>query len=146
MRFPLVILSLLLAALCGGLLGATLTAHRVYAPQPVTIKEDIGVDIPVVHIDGILNGTLQGSAEGMVRISAGEEMVTVDADGRFVIDDRAILVNRITVQAPPGMRFVASSKGTKYYAVDSSAGQNIVPANRVYFATAEEAEAAGFKK
>lgn len=140
------ILSLTLAAIAGGLLGAILTSYIILTPQPVTMIEDSGTDIPVVRIEGIENGALQGTAEGNVRVVAGEEIVMPDDEGRFSIEDRALLINRITVQAPPGMQFVASSKGTKYYAIDSSAGQNIVPANRVYFATAQEAEAAGYKK
>jgi hypothetical protein len=141
--FPL---SLVLATLCGALLGATVTAYRLAAPAPVIIVEDVGTDVPVVRIEGIENGALVGTVEGEVRVSAGEKLVTPGADGRFAISDRSILTNRITVQAPAGMRFVASSKGSKYYAVDSAGGQNIVPANRVYFATAQEAEAAGYRK
>ncbi len=139
-------LSLLLAVVCGAFLGATVTAYRVYRPAPVLLSADKGTDVPVVRIEGIVNGALRGTVEGDVRLSAGEDIVEVDAEGRFVIDDRAVLTNRITVQAPPGMRFVASSKGTKYYPVDSGAGQSIVPANRIYFATSAEAEAAGYRK
>lgn len=40
--------------------------------------------------------------------------------------------------------FVASSAGKKYYAADSAQGQKIKEDKRVYFATAEEAEAAGY--
>jgi small subunit ribosomal protein S1 len=40
--------------------------------------------------------------------------------------------------------FVASKAGKKYYASVSQGGQKIKEENRVYFATAEEAEAAGF--
>jgi hypothetical protein len=41
--------------------------------------------------------------------------------------------------------FFASSKGTKYYTISCSAGKTIKQANRVYFTTGEEAEAAGYK-
>ena len=40
--------------------------------------------------------------------------------------------------------FFASSKGKKYYTTDCSAGKNIKEANKVYFSTGEEAEAAGY--
>jgi hypothetical protein len=40
--------------------------------------------------------------------------------------------------------FFASSRGTKYYSVDCSAGKTIKQENRVYFATGEEAQAAGY--
>ncbi len=140
------LLTVLLSVLFGGLLGSTVTAYRAYRPAPVTIVADEGTDLPVVRIDGIANGALVGSVEGVVRLSAGGTIIPVDDEGRFAIADRSILTNRITVMAPPGMRFVASSKGTKYYPVDSAGGQNIVPQNRVYFATAEEAEAAGYRR
>ena len=53
--------------------------------------------------------------------------------------------NIVEVHVPVGMKFVASKKGTKYYAVESAGGERIVPQNRVYFATAAEAEAAGYQ-
>jgi ribosomal protein S1 len=40
--------------------------------------------------------------------------------------------------------FVASKTGKKYYAADSAAGKKITDEHRVHFATAEEAEAAGY--
>jgi len=40
--------------------------------------------------------------------------------------------------------FVASKTGKKYYSADSAAGKKIKETNRVNFATAEEAEAAGY--
>ena len=43
-----------------------------------------------------------------------------------------------------GKSFFASSKGSKYYTIGCSAGKTIKQENRVYFATGEEAEAAGY--
>lgn len=43
-------------------------------------------------------------------------------------------------------KFVASKTGKKYYAIDSAGGKKIAEANRVYFNSVEEAEAAGYKK
>ena len=43
-----------------------------------------------------------------------------------------------------GKTFFASSKGSKYYTTGCSAGKTIKQENRVYFATGEEAEAAGY--
>ena len=42
--------------------------------------------------------------------------------------------------------FVASKTGKKYYAVDSASGKKIKEENRVYFASEEEAEKAGYAK
>ena len=43
-----------------------------------------------------------------------------------------------------GKNFFASSKGSKYYSLGCSAGKTIKQENRVYFATGEEAEQAGY--
>lgn len=40
--------------------------------------------------------------------------------------------------------FFASSRGSKYYSLGCSAGKTIKQENRVYFATSEEAEKAGY--
>jgi hypothetical protein len=42
------------------------------------------------------------------------------------------------------MRFVASRRGKRYYPVSSREGERLVPENRLYFRTAEEAERAGY--
>ena len=44
-----------------------------------------------------------------------------------------------------GKNFFASSRGTKYYSIGCSAGKDIKQENRVYFATKEEAEKAGYE-
>jgi hypothetical protein len=41
--------------------------------------------------------------------------------------------------------FFASNRGSKYYSLNCSAGKTIKQENRVYFATREEAEAAGYE-
>lgn len=43
-----------------------------------------------------------------------------------------------------GKNFFASSRGSKYYPLNCSAGKTIKQENRVYFATGEEAETAGY--
>ena len=53
-----------------------------------------------------------------------------------------------TTKAPTtstnGKNFFASSKGTKYYSLGCSGGQTIKQENRIYFASASEAEGAGY--
>jgi hypothetical protein len=49
-----------------------------------------------------------------------------------------------TSESPAGKTFFASSRGSKYYTIDCSAGKNIKSENKVWFATGEEAEAAGY--
>lgn len=43
-----------------------------------------------------------------------------------------------------GKNFFASSRGTKYYSLGCSGGKTIKQENRVYFATGEEAQQAGY--
>jgi hypothetical protein len=43
-----------------------------------------------------------------------------------------------------GKSYFASSKGSKYYSIGCSAGKTIKQENRVYFATGEEAQTAGY--
>ncbi len=43
-----------------------------------------------------------------------------------------------------GKNFFASNKGTKYYSLGCSAGKSLKQENRIYFATKEEAEKAGY--
>jgi len=111
----------------------------------VVLQDDADTaDVAVVSIDGINNGALTGTAQGAVRLVAGDRIVLPDGSGAFVIDDAAILTNRVSIIVPEGMHFVASKRGKKYYPVDSANGQQIVPGNRVYFPDAGSAERAGF--
>lgn len=43
-----------------------------------------------------------------------------------------------------GKNFFASNRGSKYYTLGCSAGKTIKQKNRIYFATGEEAQAAGY--
>ncbi len=43
-----------------------------------------------------------------------------------------------------GKSFFASSRGSKYYSLDCSAGKTIKQENRVYFSASSEAEKAGY--
>jgi len=45
-----------------------------------------------------------------------------------------------------GKTFFASNRGQKYYSIGCSAGKTIKQENRIYFATAAEAEQAGYEK
>lgn len=42
-------------------------------------------------------------------------------------------------------KFIASTKGSKYYPLGCAGGQNIKQENKIYFATREEAEGAGYE-
>lgn len=102
--------------------------------------------MPVVTINGIRNGKLEGVLTGNVRLFAGSHLILPDGNGSFAIGDGKLLTNRIEIRIPDGMNFVASKKGKKYYPVESASAGNLSPTNRVYFPSAEAAEKAGFKR
>jgi len=138
--FPAFALTLLLGLLTGSVITAWVQ------PDPVTLEvvDDPGSDVAVIHIEGIRDSALIGTASGEVRLFAGDEAVPITASGTFAIRDAAMLTNIIMIRPPEGMNFVASKRGKKYYPLTSGEGQRIVPENRVYFPTAESARKAGY--
>jgi len=56
-----------------------------------------------------------------------------------------IIKTSATIQNLNGKNFFASNKGTKYYSIGCSAGNNLKPENRIYFTSREEAEKAGYE-
>lgn len=134
-----------ICALLAAFLVGWLSAGRYLRAQTsVSIVPDTREGEPVVSVQGIVNGELLLKATGDVRIVAGDQPIQPDAQGMVRMRDRALLTNRIEIVIPAGMRFVASKRGQKYYAVDASAAQGIVPENRVYFPDAAAAENAGY--
>ncbi len=53
--------------------------------------------------------------------------------------------NSTPIQNSADKIFFASNRGTKYYSLGCSAGKDIKQENRVYFATGEEAQKAGYE-
>ncbi len=136
--------ALLLACVFGYLVGR-ITTRVVGLPEtPVTIREERGGEVPTVQIGGIENGHVFGTIRGEARFILGNTPVLPDASGSFRVPAGPLLTNMIRVSVPAGMRFVASTRGKKYYPVDSSGAESLSPENRVYFRTAEEAEGAGY--
>ncbi len=136
-----------LSLIAGYCVGAAAAAWTVYPSAQVKLVDDAHIsDTPVVRIDGIRNGALIGSVSGDVRVVAGSTPVAVGGSGAFAISDRSVLTNIIEIHVPPGMHFVASAKGKRYYPIQSAAGNQIVPQNRVYFPTEASAQKAGYKK
>lgn len=125
-----------------------LAVERVAAPPPsvTVLTEDVHRGIPLVRVQEINDGEIVGNVGVGARLVIGEEVVTPEDDGSFRMDAKAFLVNIIDVKIPHGVLFVASNRGKNYYPVASSAGQKLTPANRIYFRSAEEAEAMGYKR
>jgi len=123
-----------------------LAVERVSAPPAITVlMEDVHEPLPVVRVREINNGAITGTVDQGARLVLGEDLVLPKEDGSFRIDAKAFLVNVIDIKIPHGVLFVASSRGKNYYPVDSSAGERLAPQNRIYFRSAAEAEAMGYK-
>ena len=138
--------ALILASTFGYLVGRIIDQQITFAAPSITLIPDERPTVPVVKIEGIRNGNLEGMMSSGVRLFLGNHQISQNSSGAFSTPFESFLVNHIEVIVPEGMRFVASSRGKNYYKVDSSSGERISPQNRVYFSTEEEAINAGFKK
>jgi len=138
--------AILLALICGYLLGRLITERRALPVTAMTMRDLSRPLIPTVHLDGVFNGQLKGTMLGDARLFLGSGQVMPDQSGAFLIPAGSLLTNKIEITVPAGMRFVASKRGQKYYPVESASASALAPANRVYFRTAEEAEGAGYRK
>jgi len=136
--------SLVLVAAVWYLIGRLVSGYAAQHMAQVTVEEDSAARTGVVQIEGVRDGDITGTIDGDVRVFLGDEIITPESNGVFTVPATALLTNEIGVIIPSGTQYVASKKGTKYYPVFSPQGERIVPENRVYFRTAEEAEAAGF--
>lgn len=139
MRFFFVIPVLLFGVLVGRLLS-----FREASIPPTTLRYDQRPSRAVVRIAGAEQGKIVGTIQGDVRVLLGETVVVPNASGAFRVPAQGIITAVTTVPVPAGMHFVASRRGKKYYPVTSRSGQNLSPANRVYFRDAQAAEKAGF--
>ena len=137
------VFAILAALLLGALLGSIVRIAKTPVP-PTILVEDRRPLISVVKIDGVEDGQIIGSAHGQVRLFLDGRMVIPNASGAFRVPAGNLFQNVTTVRIPPGMRFVASKRGKKYYPVQSRSAEKLAPANRVYFRDAPSAEAAGF--
>ena len=136
----------LLAITCGYLLGRMITLRFSVPDTPITVIEDTRPLIPTIRIQGIHNGMIEGRILGDARLFFGDELLIPTASGTFAFPPNIFLKNIVDIVIPSDMQFVASQRGKKYYPVGSSAGEQLIPENRIYFKTAEEAEKAGYVK
>ncbi len=136
--------ALLLACVTGYIVGRIVDVQRSFANVPMYLVPDTRPTVPVIRLHGVRNGGVEGQIIGDARLFLGEEHVTPSASGAFRASADLFLTNTIDITIPDGMAFVASSRGKKYYPVQSAAGEKIVPKNRIYFRTAEEAAHRGY--
>jgi hypothetical protein len=136
---------ILLSFLNGYLIGRIVdTRLAMVSVPPLRIVSNTQPLQPVVQIEGIRNGYLEGTMLGDARFFLGKEQVLPTASGSFRVLANTFLRNEVQVLVPEGMHFVASKKGKKYYPIISAAANNLAPQNRVYFRTEEEAKGAGY--
>jgi hypothetical protein len=138
--------AILLALVCGYLLGRLITERRSLVSAPMQMRDLSRPLVPTVHLDGVYNGQLKGTMLGEARLFLEDHQVVPDQSGAFLVPAGSLLTNKIEITVPSEMRFVASRRGQKYYPVESASASNLAPANRIYFRTAEEAEGAGYRR
>lgn len=143
---PALLSLLLLTVLLGYSAGRLHSAQRSQQSTPITLETATGATVPVVEITGIADGYLRGSIQGDVRFFLAGQQILPQSGGVLLASPAPLLQETVSVLVPEGMHFVASSRGTKYYAVTEAAAQRITPENRIYFATAAAAEAAGYRR
>lgn len=134
---------IVLAGLSGYTAGRVVTL-RQWADPPFLLEPDLRPRVPVIQVEGVEEGEIVGRISGEARVFWGEEMIIPDGSGTFRIPSRMLLTEDVMVAIPDGMRFVASRRGKRYYPVASAMANRLALAYRVYFRSAEEAEAAGF--
>jgi hypothetical protein len=138
--------ALLLALLCGYLLGRLVTLKVSLPAAPIAVRDLSRPLVPTVRIDGVSGGNVEGVIVGGARLVIGEEIIVPDGSGAFRVPAAQFCTRLVTVAAPEGTRFVASKRGKKYYLVDSPQAAGLSPGNLVFFKTAEEAEAKGYRR
>lgn len=138
--------SVLLALFLGVIIGVIMQRSHLSSSIPLVITEEDISEVPVVVLNGIRDNKVTGEMQGDVRLIIGNTVAVPDGSGSFAVQEDDFLVNRITVNVPPGARFVASKRGKKYYPIGSASAEALTPQNRIYFETAEQAEQAGYSK
>lgn len=138
----------LLVFLLGYSLGTfLLKVEEAVSPAPVRVlSRDRHRRAPFVHVQEIREGAIVGVVGTGARLVIGETVIVPHADRTFSLPAAVFLVNVVPVPVPRGAVFVASRRGKNYYPVGSPASERLVPENRIYFRSAEEAEALGYKK
>jgi len=137
-----------LLLLLGACVGASfaIAAASVGGSDTETFQlRELPTAVPTVVIAAAPPGRFEGYLTGSAHLLVGDKLIAAGS-GSFsgVMEGSLPLV--VEVPVPPGMHFVASRTGKKYYAVDSAMGNRLLPKNRVYFPDRATAEAAGYRR
>ncbi len=122
-----------------------LAHHKVGDPADV-LKVGQKIDVQVINIEpderriGLSLKALQPITKEMLEQIKKEREAEEAKEAKEV--DKGGKVAKVT----KGEKFVASKSGKKYYPAESASGKKIKKENRLEFASAEEAEAAGYTK
>jgi hypothetical protein len=142
-RQILIPIGLVIAAV-GYCSGRIVTMQTMPVPL-MTLAPDSRPAVAIVDIRGVQDGHLVGSTLGEVRLFLGDQQVLSDGSGAFRVPAGALKTDERTISVPSGMQFVASRRGKRLYPVHSAQAQQLVPENRVYFSSEEQARAAGYR-
>jgi len=113
--------------------------------EGVQLVADHRPAVCTVSIGSIAGGRVTGEIHGDVRVFIGDAQVIPNGSGSFAMSLR-MPSSAVAIASPAGdMRFVASRRGKRYYPIGSVQGQKLAPANRIYFRSEQEAQAAGFR-
>lgn len=145
---PLFFTAALLLIFWSGRLSVQYQLHRRLPPiQPVGEVNEHVSTLTVVDIE---QGTLIASTnDPQLRLISGEHTLLPDENLEFELElthlgylgDRRPIVKH---EIPEWANFVASKSGKYFYEIDEKSAKRLSPANRNYFATAEDAKNAGF--
>ena len=119
------------------------------------LKSEKGKDILVVLIVILVGlGCFElGRLSKENSSSSGLKILPADEMGEYSNEDQSanIVSADIAPKAPLNQgnlnskNFFASNRGSKYYSLGCAGGKSIILENRIYFATKEEAERAGYQ-
>ncbi len=115
------------------------------------IENEKGKDILIVIIVilvGLISFELgrlsKGNTSSGIKIEHSNELQGQEAAAILSENSLSASSDTTATQNSVGKNFFASSRGTKYYPLGCSAGKTLKQENRVYFATREDAEKAGY--
>ncbi|MDF2378996.1 MAG: hypothetical protein P1V18_02105 [Candidatus Gracilibacteria bacterium] len=116
---------------------------------PLQMIEEVNQKIPQVVIQDIQEGRVIGSVNNSeIRIVSGEQVAVPEDDLSFLLNIEHLGYigpkrQIITKEVPEWARFVASKNGKYFYEIDEKSLKKLSVANQIYFATEEDAVAAG---
>ena|SRR5258706_2684595 len=109
----------------------------------------IVIIIIATSISSFILGRTTRTEGSAVVIRTDSSLIVDKSQEQPIIQTAAVLNTQKSSGSPKmantsGGAFVASSRGKKYYPVDCNAASSLSEANKIYFATAQEAEAKGY--